>query len=233
MGSPHDGLLPEWLQCELRNVALDTVQKVSRGSTGSVSVSVFLDSKNERCPESFDTPTRGEKRLACRAIWQYDPTAFPHLFDLPEMLSALIGAFLSGIVMWIVRGHFDKRAEHSSLRREIFREYMTITDSNSNRLYALHRSGAMRLPRADFGKLIDELSKVGRSPLKDSSDDLISDRNLYEILQVAGRHQVEFHSDNDLEYWILHKMAERTDQGLPSDVRSTLKGIKNCGEADS
>ena len=152
---------------------------------------------------------------------------------LPVILPILISAFVSGIVSWIVRGHFDKRAERSSLRREIFREYMTITDTNSNRLYALHRSGAMRLRNADFDKLLTELSKVGRPPIKDSDNGLISDRNLYEILQVAGRHQFEFHSDNDLEHWVLTKMAERADQGLPSDTRSTLKAIKNQRKADS
>jgi hypothetical protein len=145
-----------------------------------------------------------------------------YLPDLPTIIQILAVAALS----WWTRGRFDRRTERASLRREIFREYMAITGSNSNRLYALRRSGATRLEKGDFQKLVSELSKAGRPPLKDSESDLISDLGLYEALCIADRHQMEFNSDHELNRWILQEMAERADKGLSSDVRSALKGLK-------
>ena len=153
-----------------------------------------------------------------------------YLADFPKPVEILLAAALA----WWIRGWYDRRAERASLRRELFREYMILTDTNSNRLYALHRSGATRLSKGDFEKLVTELSKAGRPPIKDTQEDsLISDIGLYQALRTAGRHQVEFSSDLELERWLLKKMAEREDQKLPSDVRSTVKALNKDRKPNS
>jgi hypothetical protein len=133
------------------------------------------------------------------------------------METLAISLLVGGVIAWLTRLYFVRRTE----RTKIFNEYMRITENDSNNLCALYRSGAMRLGKRGFEKLVQELVESNRPP-EISLD--TSPLSLYHTLRLAAKcHNGEFASDNELESWLLRRMAEQEEKGLPSDAKSALK----------
>jgi hypothetical protein len=119
------------------------------------------------------------------------------------IITALIGV----IGGWLVRAHFDKKADRNvskreesksreSLRREIFKDYMAMTDGGEYGPYALQRCGALRLTKEEFHGLLNDISRTGRHPIEDDRDhDFIGSFGLFETLLLVSSQKIEARSE--------------------------------------
>ena len=97
---------------------------------------------------------------------------------------------------WFIRSHFDRKASCESLKREIFKEYMVLTDSGGYGPYALQRSGALRLTKEEFNDLLGDIERTGRPPLEDGREhDFIGGFGLFEVLHLVSSQKVEARSE--------------------------------------
>ena len=116
-----------------------------------------------------------------------------------ELGFTALGVLLGALATFFIRLFFDKRSEMSSLRREIFKDYMRMKLDGTQGLLAIQRSGALRLPRKDFDELVQELKKCGHPPstAKDYShtDDT---SHLYDVLLYSAEQEHEVAPGADL-----------------------------------
>jgi hypothetical protein len=115
------------------------------------------------------------------------------------------GAILGIIGTVLSRHYFDSRSEMSSLRREIFKDYMRMKLDGMSGLLSIQRSGALRLPRKEFDKLVGELKRCGHPPstAKDYSH-TEGIAHLYDVLLYSAQQEHEVTPGTDL-YIVLCK----------------------------
>ena len=124
----------------------------------------------------------------------------------------IITAVIAAVAAWWIRSYFDKSASRELLRREIFREYMALTDSGEYGPYVLQRVGALRLTKDEFGALLDDIAKTGRTPLEDGKEhDFIGGFGLFEVLHFVSSRNKEARS----ELLIYETLVEAIDDISP------------------
>lgn len=145
----------------------------------------------------------------------------------------IIAGIVTGLIAWFTRGCYDRRAERSALIKEIYNQYMDLTDSepwkhtSAFRLYALQRSGALRLENKEFDKLIHDLEKTGRPAPVD--DDLVQIFGLRRTLETASKAEIDLREPQALFEWLLLRISEAHDMGDKSKdqiVRRVLSHIE-------
>ena len=111
----------------------------------------------------------------------------------------IFAATLGAVAGWIIRHFYDARVERSVLRREIFKDYFRMRLDGVHGILAIQRSGALRLPLKEFGKVVKDVSRCGHPPAsqKDNSD-TGSLHELYMVLLFAAEQEFEIYDAQDL-----------------------------------
>ncbi|WP_411827782.1 hypothetical protein [Luteolibacter sp. AS25] len=147
----------------------------------------------------------------------------------------IITAFIGLIGGIVIRAIFDKKADKSTtkreesksreaLRREIFNDYMTMTDAGEYRPYALQRAGSLRLTKDEFAILLEDISRTGRQPFIDENDhdlDYIPGLGLFETLLLVSSQKREARSPREIYDAVVQAIE---DISPPLQMQSTEEG---------
>lgn len=112
------------------------------------------------------------------------------------------------------------------MRREIFREYMRLTDSGAYGPYALQRAGALRLSKEEFAELLHDISKTGRMPIQDwSGHEFIDGLGLFEALHLVSSQKREALSEMEILECLMQVIAD-TNPLLQAGVQGQRQDLQ-------
>lgn len=135
--------------------------------------------------------------------------------------------FLGGV--WS-RWYFDRRIARTALYRDVLASYLDNTkcesggDVTSIRLFALQRSGALRLNETEFKHLLADLHAHGKPAPED--EPVIAFFGIRESLNLAQKHGLDLSKPEAIQLYILKAMARVSDKGRPIDQRSVLQEME-------
>lgn len=137
-----------------------------------------------------------------------------------------------------IRAWFDSRAERLWDYREVFKNYLTLTDVTSDdsqnyKLWALIRSGALRLKKKDFQRLLGDAAIAGRGI---EIDDFPSTEEftLRACLIYSVATGVSIHRDTDILEAIIKAAVMAADQGVKLDTKGQERLLRSiAGKAEN